>query len=285
MNIRKAVIPVAGLGTRFLPVTKTIPKEMLPIIDKPSIQYIVEEALLSGIEQIIFINSHAKSAIEDHFDTHLELETILKQRKQEALLQEMTRLSREVNIVTVRQKHPLGLGHAILCAKDVVGDEPFAILLGDDLVDSKIPCLKQLIEIYNAKRCSTVALMEVPENQTHLYGIAAVRSLKPNLFDIQSLTEKPKVSPSRFAVIGRYILKPDIFDHLEKTSPGVGGEIQLTDALKSLLATQKILGYCYEGKRFDVGDKLGFLQANLHYGLKREELRNGLLETLRTLSE
>lgn len=254
MTIKKAVIPVAGLGTRFLPVTKTIPKEMLPIIDKPSVQYIVEEALLSGIEQIIFINSPAKSAIEDYFDTD--------------------------NIVTVMQKHPLGLGHAILCAKDVVGNEPFAVLLGDDLVDSKVPCLKQLLEIYHIEKTSIIALMEVAENETHLYGIAAVSPIKPNLFNIQSLVEKPKVSPSRFAVIGRYVLDPGIFDHLEKISPGVGGEIQLTDALKSFLASQKILGYRYEGKRFDVGSKLGFLQANLYYGLRHKEFRDQLLETL-----
>jgi UTP--glucose-1-phosphate uridylyltransferase len=286
MKIRKALIPVAGLGTRFLPVTKTIPKEMLPIVDKPSIQYIVEEALLSGIKQIIFINSHAKSAIEDHFDTHLELETILKERKQYALLKEMQRLSQEVNIVTVRQKYPLGLGHAILCAKDIVGNEPFAILLGDDLVDARVPCLKQLIDIYNSEKASIIALMEVPQNQTPLYGIAGVTPVKPGLFDIRSLVEKPAPAeaPSRLAVIGRYILKPEIFEHLEKTQAGVGGEIQLTDGLKSLLSLEKILGYCYEGKRFDVGDKLGFLQANLYYGLRRTELRKALLETLQSLS-
>lgn len=259
MVVRKAVIPVAGLGTRFLPVTKTIPKEMLPIIDKPSIQYIVEEALLSGIEQIIFINSHAKSVIESHFD--------------------------EVNIVTVRQRYPLGLGHAILRAKDVVGKEPFAVLLGDDLVDSKVPCLKQLLEVYYIEKTSVVALMEVAENQTHLYGIATVRPIKSNLFDIQSLVEKPKTSPSRFAVIGRYVLNPEIFDHLEKTPAGVGGEIQLTDALKSFLASQKILGYCYEGRRFDVGSKLGFLQANFYYGLKNKEFKDGLLETFQSFQE
>ncbi|HBQ21461.1 MAG: UTP--glucose-1-phosphate uridylyltransferase [Deltaproteobacteria bacterium GWA2_38_16] len=287
MKIRKAVIPVAGLGTRFLPATKTIPKEMLPIVDKPSIQYIVEEAVQSGIEQIIFINARGKEAIEDHFDTHIEMETILKNRGNDLLLEEIQKLSRLVQIATIRQKVPLGLGHAILCAKDLVGQEPFAVMLGDDLVDSKVPCIQQLIHIFNEEKASVIALMKVKKEQTSLYGIADATPRKSHerLHDIRALLEKPPVekAPSNLAIIGRYILTPEIFDQLEEVPPGKGGEIQLTDALVKLLHFQKVLGYCYEGERFDAGDKFGFLEANLHYAFKRPEFKERLYEKISSL--
>ena len=287
MNIKKAVIPVAGLGTRFLPATKSIPKEMFPIVDRPSIQYIVEEALKSGIEQIIFINAHGKEAIEDHFDSNVELEMVLKSRNKEKSLREVQSLTHMAKIVTIRQKEPLGLGHAILCAKEVIGKEPFAVLLGDDLVEAKKPCLSQLLEVYKEERLPTIALMEIPKDQTHLYGIVKVKRSERNsrLHEILSLVEKPlpEEAPSSLAIIGRYILTPAIFEYLEVTHPGKGGEIQLTDALNRMLASQKILGYRYEGLRFDVGDKLGFLEANIYFGLKREELKKNLKHFLKAL--
>lgn len=292
MKIKKAIIPVAGLGTRFLPATKAIPKEMFPIVDKPSIQYIVEEALNSGIEQIIFINAHGKEVIEDHFDTNLELETILKGRKQESLLEEIYHLSRMANIVTIRQKSPLGLGHAILCAKEIIGNEPFAVLLGDDLVDAQKPCLSQMIDIYQKEQAPVVALMEVPKNQTHLYGIVDIkcggqphRNPDSRIYDICSFIEKPapQEAPSRLAIVGRYLLTPEIFNCLSSTPAGKGGEIQLTDALQRMLEIKTILGYRYHGKRIDVGDKLGFLHANIYFGLKRPEFKDSLKKLLKEL--
>lgn len=286
-SIRKAVIPVAGLGTRLLPATKTIPKEMLPIVDKPSIQYTVEEVVNSGITQIIFINSRGKEAVEDYFDTNIEIETILKERKKNALLKEIKSLSKLAQIATVRQKNPLGLGHAILCAKDLVGKEPFVVLLPDDIIDASVPCIKQLIHIYEQEKRSVVALMEVERNQTHLYGIADARSRKTHarIYDVKTFIEKPSIekAPSNLAIIGRYVLTPEIFSVLEELPPGNGGEIQLTDALVKLLGFQKVLGYRYEGKRFDAGDKFGFLEANLHYALKRSEFKEKLMQTLKEL--
>lgn len=286
-KIKKAVVPVAGLGTRFLPATKTIPKEMFPIVDKPSIQYIVEEAVQSGIEQIIFVNARGKEAIEDHFDTHIEVETILKDRHKEKLLSDVQSLAKLASIVTVRQKKPLGLGHAILCAKDLVGNEPFAILLGDDLVDASTPCIQQLMQLFEEEKSSVIALMEVEKDQTPLYGIADATQRKKNsrIYDIQTLIEKPALekAPSNLAIIGRYVLTPEIFSILENSATGQGGEIQLTDALVKLATHQKVLGYRYEGVRFDAGDKFGFLEANLYYALKRPEFRDRLIQTLKRL--
>ena len=287
-KIKKAVVPVAGLGTRFLPATKTVPKEMFPIVDKPSIQYIVEEAVQSGIEQIIFVNARGKEAIEDYFDTHIEVETILKDRKKEKLLEEIQSLAKLASIVTVRQKKPLGLGHAILCAKDLVGNEPFAVLLGDDLVDASIPCIQQLMQLFEEEeKSSVIALMEVEKNQTPLYGIADAtqRKKNPRIYDIQTLIEKPTQdqAPSNLAIIGRYVLTPEIFPILENLSTGQGGEIQLTDALVKLSTQQKVLGYRYEGIRFDAGDKFGFLEANLYYALKRPEFKEKLTRLIKRL--
>lgn len=287
MKIKKAVIPVAGLGTRLLPATKAIPKELLPIVDRPSIQYIVEECVQSGIEQVIFVNARGKEAIEDYFDTHIEIETILKERQRTDLLEEVQKLSRLASIVTVRQKSPLGLGHAILCAKDLVGHEPFVVLLADDVIDAEVPCIRQLIQVYEKENSSVIALMRVEKSQAHLYGIAEARTHKnnPRLYAIKNLLEKPSVQPppSDLAIIGRYVLTPEIFDVLEKTSPGTGREIQLTDALVWLLKSQKIFGYRYEGRRFDAGDKFGFLEANIYYALKRPELKSKITHLLREL--
>ncbi len=289
MKIKKAVIPVAGLGTRLLPATKTIPKELLPIVDRPSIQYIVEECVQSGIEQIIFVNARGKEAIEDYFDTHIEIETILKERHRTDLLEEIQKLSRLASIATVRQKSPLGLGHAILCAKDLVGREPFVVLLADDVIDAEVPCVKQLIQIYEKEDSSVIALMRVEKSQAHLYGIAEASVQKNNsrLYAIKNLLEKPSIQPppSDLAITGRYVLTPEIFDVLEKTSPGTGQEIQLTDALVRLLKIQKIFGYRYEGRRFDAGDKFGFLEANIYYGLKRPELKDKLRRLLKEMEE
>lgn len=277
-KIRKAVLPVAGLGTRFLPATKTVPKEMFPIVDKPSIQYIVEEAVQSGIEQIIFVNARGKEAIEDYF---------LKDHPQGKLLAEVQALAKLASIVTVRQKKPLGLGHAILCAKDLVGNEPFAVLLGDDLVDASTPCIRQLMRIFEEEKSSVIALMNVEKNQTPLYGIAdaSQRKTNPRVYDIKTLVEKPsqEKAPSTLAIIGRYVLTPEIFPILEDLSVGQGGEIQLTDALVKLAMVQKVLGYQYEGLRFDAGDKFGFLEANIYYALKRPEFRDRLIQALKRL--
>ncbi|OGQ13672.1 MAG: UTP--glucose-1-phosphate uridylyltransferase [Deltaproteobacteria bacterium RIFCSPHIGHO2_02_FULL_40_11] len=286
-KVRKAVVPVAGLGTRFLPVTKTIPKEMLPIVDKPSIQYIVEEAVCSGIEQIIFVNSSGKEAIEDHFDTNLQLDAILQKKKDPRLIEEMKKLSQMVQITTVRQKEPLGLGHAIYCAKNLIGNEPFAVLLGDDLVDAKVPCIQQLMQAHQAQNANVVALMEVPKDQTYLYGIADASAQKenPRAYDVRHFFEKPKIedAPSNLAIIGRYVLSPKIFEILETTRPGKNGEIQLTDALNTLTSHEKVIGLQYEGLRFDAGDKIGFLEANLYFALKRPEFKDRLSKILRRL--
>ena len=272
--IRKAIIPAAGLGVRFLPATKSQPKEMLPIVDKPTIQYIVEEAVASGIEDILIITGRNKRAIEDHFDKSLELEMNLFEKGKEDLLKLVKDIATMVDIHYVRQKEPLGLGHAIYCARKFIGEEPFAVLLGDDVVRSHKPCLEQMIDVYNEYRYSVVAVQEVPKEDTNKYGILNATALTENIYRVHDLVEKPKVeeAPSNLAVMGRYIISPRIFDFLEKTKPGAGGEIQLTDALKSLVAREAIYGLAFEGKRYDVGDKLGYLKATVEFALEREDL-------------
>ena len=285
-KIRKAVIPAAGFGTRFLPATKATPKEMLPIVDKPTIQYIVEEALQSGNEEILIISGHAKRAIEDHFDTNPGLEMHLEEGRKTKLLN-MVRSISEINIHYIRQKHMRGLGDAIRCAQSFIADEPFAILLGDDVVyNDTDPALRQMIDLYNELDSTILGCQEVPLPKVSSYGIVQGIPVegKPVL-KVQQVIEKPSVeeAPSQTAVLGRYIVTPDIFDILQDTKPGKGGEIQLTDALQTLACQKAVYAYCFEGKRYDVGDKLGFLKANVEYALRRPDLaepfRKFLLET------
>ena len=282
-EIRKGVIPAAGVGTRFLPVTKAVPKELLPIIDKPIIQYIVEEAVASGIEQIILITARGKGAVEDHFDTSLELEEILKRQKKEDLLRMVKELSEMVRMVAIRQKEPKGLGHAVLCAREAVGDEPFAVLLGDDIVDAEPPCLAQMVEVSRQKGGGVIALQRVPENETHLYGIIRGERVDERVYRIEEMVEKPKPdqAPSNLAIIGRYVLPPEIFPILENTPPGRGGEIQLTDALQTLARGMPLYGYEFVGDRYDAGDKFGYLQANIAFALKRPQLAERLKEFIK----
>ncbi|MFH1147298.1 MAG: UTP--glucose-1-phosphate uridylyltransferase GalU [Pseudomonadota bacterium] len=288
MQIRKAVIPVAGLGTRFLPATKVIPKEMLTIVDRPTIQYIVEEIVASGIQQVIMVTGSGKSAIEDHFDYSYELETILEKREKWDLLAEVKKISELIEITSVRQKKPLGLGHAILCARELVGNEPFAVVLGDDLVDSPTPCLSQLLGIYNRYKKPVVAVYQVPEEEVHSYGIVEGERIDDQTYRIERMIEKPGpgITKSNLAIIGRYILTPEIFTLLENTTPGHGGEIQLTDALGELSRKDQMYAFCFSGKRYDAGDKFGYIQATLAYALKHPELgprvRQYLSEELRT---
>lgn len=284
-KVRKAIIPAAGLGTRFLPATKAQPKEMLPIVDKPTIQYIIEEALASGIEDILIVTGRSKRAIEDHFDRSFELEqTLAKQGKQE-LLELVTEIS-NINIHYVRQKEARGLGHAVLCAKQFVGNEPFAVLLGDDIVDSQVPCLKQMIDVYARVGGSVLGCQHVPQSKVSSYGIVTPAwNVDENVWKVAGLVEKPSVeeAPSTLAILGRYIINPEIFDVLEHTEPGRGGEIQLTDALCTLASMQPMYAYNFEGRRYDVGDKLGFLEAQVEFALKREELRDGFLAYLKNI--
>ena len=280
-KVRKAVIPVAGLGTRFLPATKAIPKEMLTIVDRPTIQYIVEEVVASGIEEVILITSEGKSAIENHFDYNYELDTILKEKKKHALQEELALTSSLIDVVSVRQKKPLGLGHAIWMARKVVGDEPFLVLLGDDLVRSQTPCCQQMIDLYEQVNESIVAIQRVPMDQTYQYGI--VEGEKTNFartFKVEQMVEKPAkgTSPSDMAIIGRYLLMPDIFDALGNTGPGHGGEIQLTDALQFLAAQRGMYAYEFEGKRYDAGDKMGYLKAIIDIALDHPTLGEPLRE-------
>ena len=282
--LTKVVVPAAGLGTRFLPATKTIPKEMLPIVDKPTLQYIVEEAVAAGVKDLILINGRGKSAIDDHFDVAFELETTLAERKKTSDVELLQKISKMVNLCSVRQKHPLGLGHAVLCAKSLVGDVPFGVMLGDDMIDSEVPGILQLWRAFLKHQQGVIALMEVPASQTHLYGIAAGEMLDDRTMKITKIVEKPKSNPpSNMAVIGRYVLPPKIFGMLEKTERGVGGEIQLTDALATLQASDGLIGYRFEGIRHDAGDKVGYLIANIAFALKRPDLRPGLLDYLRTV--
>lgn len=282
MKVKKAIIPAAGLGTRFLPVTKAQPKEMLPIVDKPTIQYIIEEAVASGIEEILIITGRNKRAIEDHFDKSVELEDELHNNNKEKLLELVQNISNMVDIHYIRQKEPKGLGHAICRAKAFVGDEPFAVMLGDDIVDSKVPCLKQLINSYNEYKTSILGVQPVDKTQVSKYGIVKGVKIEDKVYKVKDLVEKPKIeeSPSNIAILGRYIITPKIFEILENTKPGKGGEIQLTDALKELAKQEAMYSYCFEGIRYDVGDKLGFLQANIEYALKRNDLREELMAYL-----
>ena len=282
-KIRKAVIPAAGLGTRFLPATKAQPKEMLPIVDKPTIQYIVEEALESGIDEFLIVTGRSKRSIEDHFDRSIELELNLEHNHKDELLAMVKKIS-DINLHYIRQKEPLGLGHAILCAKNFIGNEPFAILLGDDVVDAKTPCLKQLIDVYDKSGASILGVQEVPKDKVSNYGIVKPKEqVDEKTWVVSDMVEKPsaKEAPSQLAVLGRYIIAPEIFEILEKTTPGRGGEIQLTDALNVLAKEQKMLAYNFEGRRYDVGDKEGFLEATVETALKRSDLRDEFLKYLK----
>ena len=289
MKVRKAVFPAAGLGTRFLPATKAQPKEMLPVVDKPIIQYGVEEAIASGCDQIIMVTGRGKSSIEDHFDVSYELETMLKERGKTELLEIVQKISDMIHISYVRQKEALGLGHAVLMAQDLVCCEPFAVILADDIIDSEVPCLKQMIEIYNETGCSVLATQVIEGKAISSYGVLDAKPVpgkwNGRLFEVQNLVEKPKAedAPSNLAIIGRYILTPAIFEMLDSTPLGAGGELQLTDGLKQLLKKEKIYGYTFEGKRHDTGDKLGFLKATVEFALKREDLGGDFRAYLKTL--
>ncbi len=286
MKIKKAIFPVAGLGTRFLPATKAMPKEMLPVVDKPLIQYAVEEALASGIEQLIFVTGGGKGSLENHFDRSYQLEDTLRQRKKIEVLKEIESLvPKSGTIIYTRQSEPLGLGHAIWCARDIVGDEPFAVLLADDLIQSETPVLHQMINEFDRLRASTVAVIEVPENETSKYGILDADTPSDSTFRINGMIEKPspEEAPSNLAVIGRYILTPRIFDLLGNQQKGAGGEIQLTDAMSQLLKEQPIFGYRFDGTRFDCGDKAGFQMANLAFALEHPEIKDTLRAYLKKM--
>ncbi len=280
-KVKKAVIPAAGLGTRFLPATKASPKEMLPIVDKPLIQYAIEEAEKYGIKEFVIITGKSKRAIEDHFDSAWELEENLKSKGKEALLAEIQRLS-HLQFAYIRQRSPLGLGHAILCSKPFVKDEPFAVLLSDDIIDPDDNLLGEMIHFYNEHQTIILALQRVPKEDIHRYGIIAGKEIKKNFFEITDMVEKPKPSsaPSDIAIIGRYILTPDIFPFIEATAPGKGGEIQLTDALKATLKKSSIHGYLFEGKRYDAGDKIGYLKATVELALKNPGVKDEFKEYL-----
>jgi len=290
MKVRKAVFPAAGLGTRFLPATKAQPKEMLPLVDKPIIQYGVEEALASGCDQIIIITGRGKSAIEDHFDVSYELEKMLEERGKTELLSIVRQISDMIHVAYVRQKEAMGLGHAVLMARELVGNEPFAVLLADDVIDGKKPCLRQMMDVFEESQCSIIATQEVNGPAISSYGVLDAQKIEGKFngraFDVRSMVEKPKQeeAPSNLAIIGRYILTPTIFETLERTPLGAGGELQLTDGLRGLLgAGEKIYGYTFEGKRHDAGDKLGFLKATVEFALKRPDLGPEFAEYLRGL--
>ena len=289
-KVRKAVFPAAGLGTRFLPATKAQPKEMLPIVDKPIIQYGVEEALHSGIQNIIIVTGRGKSAIEDHFDVSFELEYLLESRKKKELLAIVRGISDMINVAYVRQKEALGLGHAVLRASELVGDEPFSVVLADDVIEAETPCLRQLLDIYNFFSTPVLAVMEVPRESISSYGCIDADPVMHNgstdrVYRIRDLVEKPKASeaPSNLAIIGRYVLTPEVFKSLDSVEPGSGGEIQLTDGLKHMLRSRPIYGYKFEGKRYDAGDKQGFLQATVELALKRHDLGADFLTYLKGL--
>lgn len=290
MRVRKAVFPAAGLGTRFLPATKAQPKEMLPLVDKPIIQYGVEEALAAGCDQIIIVTGRGKTAIEDHFDVSYELEKMLEERGKKDLLAIVRQISDMIHVAYVRQKEAMGLGHAVLMARELVGNEPFAVLLADDVIDSSKPCLKQMMEVFEESQCSVIATQEVNGPAISAYGVLDATRIEGKYngraHDVKNLVEKPKPedAPSNLAIIGRYILTPDIFDTLEHTPLGAGGELQLTDGMRGLLqAGKKIYGYTFEGKRHDAGDKLGFLKATVEFALKRPDMGKQFREYLRSL--
>jgi UTP--glucose-1-phosphate uridylyltransferase len=288
-KIKRAIFPAAGLGTRFLPATKSMPKEMLPLVDKPIIQYVVEEAVASGLTNLVIITARGKSAIEDHFDVSYELEKILEERGKSDMRSRVSKVSQMVHIAYVRQKEALGLGHAVLIARNLMHDEPFAVLLGDDVFDAEVPCIRQMMDIYNQYETSVVALMEVPREEVGRYGVIKGDPLPGSddkLFEVRDMIEKPSVdeAPSNLAIIGRYILTPSIFNALAETEKGSGGEIQLTDAIKRLLGQERVLAYKFRGKRHDAGDKLGFLQATVEFALKNEELGSKFRSYLKSLN-
>ena len=285
--IKKAVFPVAGLGTRFLPATKANPKEMLPVVDKPLIQYAVEEAMQSGITELIFVTGRNKRSIEDHFDKNVELEASLLASTKSILLESIQSIiPSHVKCIYTRQSEPLGLGHAVLQAKTIINDEPFAVLLADDLTDAKTPVLKQLINQHQKEQASVIAIENIAKEKTIQYGIVDVSGPKENLYKINSIVEKPqpKDAPSTLGVIGRYVFNPEIFDCLEKIKPGKGGEIQLTDAIQMLLSQQSIFAYEFEGKRYDCGDKLGFMKANIEFSKRHPEIGKEFIEFLKSIS-
>ncbi|AEP00099.1 UTP--glucose-1-phosphate uridylyltransferase GalU [Heyndrickxia coagulans] len=286
-KVRKAIIPAAGLGTRFLPATKAMPKEMLPIVDKPTIQYIVEEAVESGIEDIIIVTGKGKRAIEDHFDNAWELEQNLAEKGKFDLLDKVRYSSNLANIHYIRQKEPLGLGHAVWCARNFIGDEPFAVLLGDDIVQNDPPCLKQLIDQYELTHSSIIGVQEVPEEETYRYGIIAPASQNGRSYQVEKFVEKPEqgTAPSNLAIIGRYLLTPEIFMFLDRQEKGAGGEIQLTDAIQQLNQIQRVFAYRFEGKRYDVGEKLGFIQSQIEMALKDETISRDLLKVMKRIVE
>jgi len=289
MRVRKAVFPAAGLGTRFLPATKAQPKEMLPLVDKPIIQYGVEEAVASGCDQIIIVTGRGKQAIEDHFDVSYELEKMLEERGKTDLLQIVRQISDLIHIAYVRQKEALGLGHAVLTARELVGNEPFAVLLADDVIDAEVPCLKQMMNVFEKTQCSVLATQVVEGPGISAYGVLDAKPVQGSngkLYEVLNLVEKPRAedAPSNLAVIGRYLLTPTVFETLSDLKAGAGGELQLTDGLRALLQKEKIYGYVFEGKRHDTGDKLGFLKATVEFALKRPDLGGPLRQYLKTLN-
>ncbi len=283
-TVKKAIIPAAGLGTRFLPATKAMPKEMLPIVDKPTIQYIVEEAIESGIEDIIIVTGKGKRAIEDHFDHSFELEQNLLEKGKHEILKKVQESSK-INIHYIRQKEPKGLGHAVWCARKFIGNEPFAVLLGDDIVQAETPCLRQLMDQYEATQSSVIGVQTVPETETHRYGIIDPLVQKGRSYQVSKFVEKPDkgTAPSNLAIMGRYVLTPEIFTFLENQQTGAGGEIQLTDAIQRLNEIQRVFAYDFEGKRYDVGEKLGFIQTTIEMALQHDGLRNELLSYMEKL--
>jgi len=285
--LRKAIFPVGGLGARFLPATKALPKEMLPVVDKPLIQYAVEEAKAAGIEELIFVTGRGKTAIEDHFDYSYELHETLKSRSRQAELDLIADLlPMPGQVAYIRQQEPRGLGHAVWCARNLVGNEPFAVLLADDLVQAGIPCLKQMVEVYNETGGNLVAVMDVPREHTNRYGILKTGKESGRIVEVEGLVEKPKpeAAPSTLSIIGRYILQPDLFQHLEAQKPGAGGEIQLTDALARMTGRGRFHGYRFEGRRFDCGDKAGFIEANIAFALAHPKIGSSVRETLRAFA-
>jgi len=285
MKIRKAIIPAAGLGTRFLPATKAMPKEMLPIVDKPTIQYIVEEAVASGIEDIIIVTGKGKRAIEDHFDNSFELEQNLSEKGKWELLSEVRKSSEMADIHYIRQKEPKGLGHAIWCARKFIGYEPFAVLLGDDIIRAEKPCLQQMIEQYERYNASVIGVQHVPVSEVSRYGIVDGQQIDERIYNVKDLVEKPEreQAPSNLAIMGRYILNPKIFEILSWQKPGTGGEIQLTDAIAGLNQFEAVYAYDFEGTRYDVGEKMGFIKTTIEFALQRQELKTGLLDYLSSL--
>lgn len=285
MSIKKAVIPAAGLGTRFLPATKTVPKELLPIVDVPTIQYIVREAVDSGVEDIIFITGRGKNAIIDHFDAMPELEEKLEREGKADLLAAIRESSSMANYVSVRQGEARGLGHAVLCAKDLIGDEPFLVLLGDDLVDHPVPCSRQMVQVFEKYNKSVVALMEVSDEDVSKFGVCGGSKIEDRVHQLDAMVEKPALqdAPSHLAIVGRYLLKPSIFRYLEQTKPGKNGEIQLTDAMARMMREEGFIGYEFQGQRYDAGDRFGFIQAGIAYGMKRSEIAPRLMAYMKEL--